>query len=59
MTKQVAPPELLRIAKYGCKTDCAQKNCKFRQYGVVCTNICSSCKGVYCMNCKPINDTDP
>ena len=24
MTKQVAPPELSQIVKYGCKTDCAR-----------------------------------
>ena len=59
MTKQVALPELLEIVKYGCKTDCARKNCTCRQYGVVCTNICSGCRGLSCMNCEPINDTDP
>ena len=59
MTKQVAPPKLWKTVKCGCKTDCTQKNCTCRQYGVVCTNICSSCMGVSCMNFEPINDTDP
>ena len=39
MTKQVAPPELLKVFKYRCKVDCARENCTCRQYGVVCTNI--------------------
>ena len=59
MTKQVAPPELQKIVKYGSKTDCEWKNCTCRQYGVVCTKICSGCRGVSCMNCEPRNDTDP
>ena len=46
MAKQVAASELLKIVKYGCKTDCTRKNCTCRQYGVVCTKICSGCKGV-------------
>ena len=59
MTKPIAPPELLKIIKCGCKTDCTRKNCSCRQYGVVCTNICSGCRGVSCLNCEPINDTEP
>ena len=31
MTKQVAPPELLKIVKYGCKIDCPRKNGTCRQ----------------------------
>ena len=46
MTKQVIPPELLKIAKYGCKTDCIRKICTCRWYGVACTNICLGCRGV-------------
>ena len=58
MTEQVAPPELLKIIKYGFKTYYKRKNCTFRQYGDVYTNICASCKGLSCMNCEPINDTN-
>ena len=48
MTKPIAPLELLKIVKCGCKTDCTRKSCSCRQYGVVCTNICSGCRGVSC-----------
>ena len=58
MNKQVAPPELLKIVKCGCKTDSLRKNCTLRQYGDVCTNIYLGCTGVPRKNCKPINDTD-
>ena len=46
ITKQVAPPELLKIVRYGCKTDCARKNCTCRHCGVFCTNICSDWRAV-------------
>ena len=59
MTKQVAPPELLKIVKCGCKTDSSRKNCTCRQYGVVCTTICLGCGGVSCMTCEAINDAEP
>ena len=51
MTKQVAPTEPLKIVKCGYKTDCLQKICTCRQYGVVCTNISLGYRGVSRMNC--------
>ena len=51
MTKQVAQTEPLKIVKCGYKTDCLQKICTCRQYGVVCTNISLGYRGVSRMNC--------
>ena len=59
MTKQIAPPELLKIIKCGCKTGCTQKSCSCRQYDFLCTNICSERRGVSCLNCEPINNSEP
>ena len=59
MTKKVAPRELLKIVKYGCKIDCARKSGTSRQEGVVFTNIYWGCRRVSFMNCETRSDTDP
>ena len=58
MTKEIAPAELLKIIKCGCKTDCSRKNCTCKQYGVICTNMCTGCRGVSCLNCEEISYSD-
>ena len=58
MTKPNAPVELLKSLKCGCKTDCSRKNCTCKQYGVKCTNMCTACRGVSCMNCEEISNSD-
>ena len=58
MTKLIAPVELLKIVKCGCKTDCSRKNCICKQYGVKCTNMCTVCRDDSCMNCEEISNSD-
>ena len=58
MTKKIAPDELLKIIKCGCKTDCSHTNCTCKEFRVPCTNLCTSCRGVSCLNCGQISITD-
>ena len=57
MIREKAPPDLLKIVNYGCRTDFSQKNCTRRQYAVACTNTCSSCRPDQ-FSCEQISCSD-
>ena len=58
MTKEIAPPQLLKIISCGCKTDCSRKNCSCKKHGVLCSNMCSACRGVSCLNSERAIEPD-
>ena len=50
MSKPIAPPQLLKVIRRICKTDCSRRQCTCKQYGINFTKMCSECRGVSCLN---------
>ena len=50
MAKPLAPHELLKTIRCGCKIECTTR-CTCITYGLKCTSICTGCRGVSCQNC--------
>ena len=58
ITRKKTPSDLLKIVKCGSQTYFTQKNCTWRQYGIVPTSICSSCKSASCLIWEQISCSD-
>ena len=54
-----APEALLKILRCGCKTDCRSKLCSCFKHDLKCSNLCSGCCGVSCLNAQEtLDDND-
>ena len=49
-TKPLAPEDLLKIIKCGCKGDCNTNRCVCYKNGLSCSDICQTCRGISCSN---------
>ena len=58
MRDPIAPPELLKVIRCKCKTDCSNNQCSCRRFNVFCTNMCGECKGVSCFNSEQLTDEE-
>ena len=45
-----APPELLKVFRCDCTTDCTSARCTCRKNGLKCTLACGHCQGTSCTN---------
>ena len=54
LRKPIAPPELLKVIRCKCKTECSNNRCSCRRFNVLCTNMCGECRGVSCFNSEQL-----
>ena len=45
-----APPQLLKVLRCSCKTDCSTARCTCRKHGLECSFVCGECRGINCAN---------
>ena len=55
--KAPAPASLLKMIKFGCKTDCNKRICTCFKYNLKCSVMCGECRGMYCLNHQPSIET--
>jgi len=48
-TLQPAPAEILKLISCGCKKSCGAA-CGCRRAGLVCSSVCTTCRGTSCLN---------
>ena len=53
MDKPIAPEDLLKIIRCGCKGDCNTNRCVCRKNGLVCSDVCKECLELSCSNGSP------
>ena len=56
--KPLAPDDLLKIIRCGCKGDCNTNRCVCRKNGLACSDICKECRGLTCSNGLSTNFLD-
>ena len=56
MSKSPASKKLLKIIRCGCKTDCSKKTCTCFKYGLTCTETCTICRGISCLNVERMEE---
>ena len=49
-SKDVAPPNLLKLIRCGCKGDCSKRTCTCLRHNLKCSTMCAECKGISCLN---------
>ena len=57
MSKPAAPDGLLKVIRCSCKTDCRAR-CTCYKYNLRCTSMCKNCRGVPCLNCQHVEESD-
>ena len=50
MDKPLAPEDLLKIIRCGCKGDCNTNRCVCRKNGLMCSDVCKEGRGLSCSN---------
>ena len=55
MSKEIAPPDLIKTVKCGCRKGSTQKYCTCRQNGAMCRNMFSSCRDTPFSNLEQIS----
>ena len=45
-----APPELLKVIRCNCTTDCGSSCCSCQKHGMKCSMACGQCRGTSCSN---------
>ena len=50
-----APPELLKIIRCSCKTDCSSSRCSCRKSNILCSETCKYCQMNDCCNIEKID----
>ena len=49
-----APPELLKMIRCSCATDCGSARCTCRKHGMKCSTACGHCQGSSCSNANTV-----
>ena len=57
-SKDAAPASLVKLIICGCKGGCTKRTCTYRRYNLKCSNMCGECKGVSCLNCYKMNESE-
>ena len=55
--KDAAPASLLKLIRCGCKGDCTKRTCTC-QHSLKCSNVCGEYKGVSCLNCYKMKESE-